>query len=124
MLIEACRALEAEQVIKDPSLSEVRRAQKIDQKRRAEVQYLRFLRTKERTENYHTIKIIGKGAFGEVKLVQKKTDGKIFALKSLVKSEMVHHLLRTHAFCLNIRLVQEGPACSRSFRARYPRRGG
>jgi protein-serine/threonine kinase len=76
-------------VIKDQTLSEQRKAQKIDQKRRAEAQYLRFLRTKERPENYTTIKIIGKGAFGEVKLVQKKTDGKIYALKSLVKSEMV-----------------------------------
>jgi hypothetical protein len=57
--------------------------------RRAEAQYLRFLRTKERAENFTTIKIIGKGAFGEVKLVQRKNDGKIYALKSLVKAEMV-----------------------------------
>ena len=32
--------------------------------------------------------MIGKGAFGEVKLVQRRTDGKIYALKSLVKTEM------------------------------------
>ncbi|QDS74215.1 Cobalt uptake protein cot1 [Venturia effusa] len=82
------RALEAEAIVKDQTQSDQRKAQKLDQKRRAEAQYLRFLRTKERPENYTTIKIIGKGAFGEVKLVQKKTDGKIYALKSLVKSEM------------------------------------
>ena len=82
------RALEAEQVMKDASLTDDQKRRRIDQKRRAEVQYLRFLRTKERPESYSTIKIIGKGAFGEVKLVQKKTDGKIYALKSLVKSEM------------------------------------
>lgn len=35
-----------------------------------------------------TKKIIGKGAFGEVKLVQRKRDGRIYALKSLVKTEM------------------------------------
>ena len=57
--------------------------------RRAEAEYLRFLRTKEKPENFATLKIIGKGAFGEVKLVQRKNDGKIYALKSLVKSEMV-----------------------------------
>lgn len=34
------------------------------------------------------MKVIGKGAFGEVKLVQRKRDGKIYALKSLVKTEM------------------------------------
>lgn len=32
--------------------------------------------------------MIGKGAFGEVKLVQRKTDGMIYALKCLVKTEM------------------------------------
>jgi protein-serine/threonine kinase len=82
------RALEAEAVMKDASLTDDQKRRRIDQKRRAEAQYLRFLRTKERPESYSTIKIIGKGAFGEVKLVQKKTDNKIYALKSLVKSEM------------------------------------
>ncbi|KAK4237446.1 kinase-like domain-containing protein [Achaetomium macrosporum] len=55
---------------------------------RREGSYLRFLRTKDKPENYNTIKIIGKGAFGEVKLVQKKTDGKVYAMKSLIKAEM------------------------------------
>ncbi|AEO55050.1 hypothetical protein MYCTH_2298433 [Thermothelomyces thermophilus ATCC 42464] len=55
---------------------------------RKEGSYLRFLRTKDKPENYNTIKIIGKGAFGEVKLVQKKTDGKVYAMKSLIKTEM------------------------------------
>ncbi|KAL1836430.1 hypothetical protein VTJ49DRAFT_5151 [Mycothermus thermophilus] len=55
---------------------------------RREGSYLRFLRTKDKPENYTTIKIIGKGAFGEVKLVQKKTDGKVYAMKSLIKTEM------------------------------------
>lgn len=55
---------------------------------RKEGQYLRFLRTKDKPENYQTIKIIGKGAFGEVKLVQKKADGKVYAMKSLIKTEM------------------------------------
>ncbi|KAF2018674.1 AGC/NDR protein kinase [Aaosphaeria arxii CBS 175.79] len=82
------RALELEAIMKDPSYSDNRRAQKVASMRRAEAEYLRFLRTKERPENFSTLKIIGKGAFGEVKLVQRKNDGKIYALKSLVKSEM------------------------------------
>jgi serine/threonine protein kinase len=81
--------------MKEPSLSDNRKAQKENSMRRAEVEYLRFLRTKEKPENFSTLKIIGKGAFGEVKLVQRKNDGKIYALKSLVKQEMVgrqtHH---------------------------------
>ena len=75
--------------MKEPSISEPRKAQKENNMRRAEAEYLRFLRTKEKPENFATLKIIGKGAFGEVKLVQRKNDGKIYALKSLVKSEMV-----------------------------------
>lgn len=35
-----------------------------------------------------TVKKIGKGAFGEVKLVTRVKDGKIYALKSLNKAEM------------------------------------
>ena len=57
--------------------------------RKSEANFLRFLRTSERPQNYNTLKIIGKGAFGEVRLVQRKHDGKIYALKSLIKQEMV-----------------------------------
>jgi protein-serine/threonine kinase len=53
-----------------------------------ETQHLRYLRTIESAQNFSTVKVIGKGAFGEVKLVQRKTDGKIYALKCLVKAEM------------------------------------
>ena len=53
-----------------------------------ETDYLRRLRTVDSPKHYATVKIIGKGAFGEVKLVQRRTDNKIFALKCLVKAEM------------------------------------
>jgi protein-serine/threonine kinase len=53
-----------------------------------EIEYLRYIRTIESPDNFTTIKIIGKGAFGEVKLVQRKSNGMIYALKCLVKSEM------------------------------------
>lgn len=75
--------------MKDPSLSDSRKQQKASSMRKSEANFLRFLRTSERPQNYQTIKIIGKGAFGEVKLVQRKHDGKIYALKSLIKAEMV-----------------------------------
>lgn len=72
----------------EPNQSETRKIQRRDNMRKGEAQYLRFLRTKEVPGNFSTLKVIGKGAFGEVKLVQRKTDGKIYALKSLVKTEM------------------------------------
>jgi protein-serine/threonine kinase len=75
--------------MKDATVSDSRKQQKTTSMRRSEANFLRFLRTSERPQNYTTLKIIGKGAFGEVKLVQRKHDGKIYALKSLVKAEMV-----------------------------------
>lgn len=54
-----------------------------------EARYLRFLRTRNKAGDYETVKLIGKGAFGEVKLVRKKDDGKVYALKSLVKTQMI-----------------------------------
>lgn len=53
-----------------------------------EVEHLRLLRRIETPKNFSTIRIIGKGAFGEVKLVQRKADSQIYALKCLVKAEM------------------------------------
>lgn len=75
--------------MKDPSQSDARKQQRTNNMRKSEVNFLRFLRTSERPQNYATLRIIGKGAFGEVKLVQRKHDGKIYALKSLIKAEMV-----------------------------------
>ncbi|KAL8705868.1 MAG: hypothetical protein Q9201_001016 [Fulgogasparrea decipioides] len=82
------RAQELERTLNDPSLSQEQKNQKVDRMMKQEARYIRFLRTKESPLNFTTVKIIGKGAFGEVKLVQRKSDAKIYALKSLVKTEM------------------------------------
>ena len=84
----ACRQSEMEQKLSEPNQSPARKEQIWATGGRREGSYLRFLRTKDKPENYNTIKIIGKGAFGEVKLVQKKADGKVYAMKSLIKTEM------------------------------------
>lgn len=83
------RAQELDQIIKDPQLSDSRKKSKQESLRKSEVNFLRFLRTSEKPQNYQTLKIIGKGAFGEVRLVQRRHDGKVYALKSLIKAEMV-----------------------------------
>jgi protein-serine/threonine kinase len=80
--------MELERIMADPNISTSRKERKRDQMRKAEADFLRFLRSKESPDNFQTIKIIGKGAFGEVKLVRKRTDGRVYALKSLVKAEM------------------------------------
>lgn len=50
--------------------------------------YLRLRRTRIGLEDFRTVKVIGKGAFGEVRLVQKADTGKIYAMKTLKKNEM------------------------------------
>ncbi|ODV63737.1 serine/threonine protein kinase CBK1 [Ascoidea rubescens DSM 1968] len=53
-----------------------------------ETQFIRLRRTKLTLNDFRTIKVIGKGAFGEVRLVQKIDTGKVYAMKTLLKSEM------------------------------------
>ncbi|KAI9634344.1 putative serine/threonine-protein kinase orb6 [Dioszegia hungarica] len=55
---------------------------------RRESNYLRLRRTRIGLEDFKTVKVIGKGAFGEVRLVQKADTGKIYAMKTLRKNEM------------------------------------
>jgi serine/threonine protein kinase len=50
--------------------------------------FLRLRRTRIGLEDFRTVKVIGKGAFGEVRLVQKVDTGKIYAMKTLRKGEM------------------------------------
>ena len=82
------RAKELDAILKDPNTPETTKQKEINTLAQKEARFLRFIRTKESPQNFTTIKVIGKGAFGEVKLVQRKSDGKIYALKSLIKSEM------------------------------------
>lgn len=82
------RAKELDAVLKDPTVNEITKQKAINTLAQKEARFLRFIRTKETPQNFQTIKVIGKGAFGEVKLVQRKSDGKIYALKSLIKTEM------------------------------------
>lgn len=84
-----CRQSETERRLQEPNVSQEKRDQIWLTTGRKEGQYLRFLRTKDKPENYQTIKVIGRGAFGEVKLVQKKANGQVYAMKSLIKTEML-----------------------------------
>jgi len=54
-----------------------------------ETEYLRLKRAKLGVEDFDPLKVIGKGAFGEVRLVQKIDNGHVYAMKVLRKSEMV-----------------------------------
>ena len=55
----------------------------------SERQYLRLRRQRICASYFETIKVIGRGAFGEVRLCRSKDTGEIYAMKSLRKSEMI-----------------------------------
>ncbi|CAO3675815.1 unnamed protein product [Umbelopsis ramanniana] len=54
-----------------------------------ESDFLKLRRTRLTLTDFITIKVIGKGAFGEVRLVQKEDTGKIYAMKTLRKADMM-----------------------------------
>ena len=45
-----------------------------------------------KTDDFTLIKVIGRGAFGEVQLVRHKSTQKVYAMKLLSKFEMVIYL--------------------------------
>lgn len=50
----------------DPTLDEGRRRRQMEQLGRTESSFLRLKRTKLGLDDFKTVKVIGKGAFGEV----------------------------------------------------------
>lgn len=84
----SCSARKLDEFLKDPNNTESEKEKERGKIWLSETSYLRQLRTVESIKEYNTIKTIGKGAFGEVKLVTANATGKIYAMKCLVKAEM------------------------------------
>lgn len=85
------RRVELEKRLAGPegaAISDDRKQRQLAQLGRRESNFLRLRRTRLGLEDFRTVKVIGKGAFGEVRLVQKADTGKIYAMKTLRKSEM------------------------------------
>ena len=56
---------------------------------RNETEHLRSQRLKLTVQDFDQLDIIGRGAFGEVRLCREKTSSNIYAMKKLKKAEMV-----------------------------------
>ncbi|GMI85744.1 nuclear Dbf2-related 5 [Hibiscus trionum] len=54
-----------------------------------ETEYMRLQRHKIGVDDFELLTIIGKGAFGEVRICREKTSGQVYAMKKLTKSEML-----------------------------------
>ncbi|KAI5839870.1 kinase-like domain-containing protein [Morchella snyderi] len=82
------RRVELEQELDAGKMSDERKKRRRQQLGKQESQFLRLRRMRLHADDFLTVKVIGKGAFGEVRLVQKRDTGKIYAMKTLLKSEM------------------------------------
>ncbi|RVW43860.1 putative serine/threonine-protein kinase ndrA [Vitis vinifera] len=56
---------------------------------RKETEYMRLKRHKICVDDFENLTIIGRGAFGEVRLCRERLSGNIYAMKKLKKSEML-----------------------------------
>eukprot|EP01097_Dermamoeba_algensis_P008828 TRINITY_DN603_c0_g4_i1.p1 TRINITY_DN603_c0_g4~~TRINITY_DN603_c0_g4_i1.p1 ORF type:complete len:543 (+),score=136.16 TRINITY_DN603_c0_g4_i1:95-1630(+) len=54
-----------------------------------ETEYIRLRRIKLTGQQFDSIKLIGRGAFGEVRLVRRKGSNEVYAMKKLKKAEMI-----------------------------------
>ncbi|KAF9108888.1 Serine/threonine-protein kinase [Mortierella sp. GBA35] len=82
------RRVELEARLETEPGSEERKQRQLTALGRKESQFLRLRRTRLGLDDFVTVKVIGKGAFGEVRLVQKLDSGKIYAMKTLRKADM------------------------------------
>ncbi|OQS05764.1 kinase [Thraustotheca clavata] len=57
--------------------------------RNQELHQMRQQRKRLSIADFQSLAVVGRGAFGEVRLVRKKDSGEVFALKSMLKSSMV-----------------------------------
>ncbi|KAF9899188.1 Serine/threonine-protein kinase, partial [Lobosporangium transversale] len=82
------RRVELETRLETEQGSEERKNRQLTALGHKESQFLRLRRTRLGLADFVTVKVIGKGAFGEVRLVQKLDSGKIYAMKTLRKADM------------------------------------
>jgi serine/threonine protein kinase len=70
-------------------VSEEVRNQKRNELARKETEYIHERRVRLTGHSFDSIRVIGRGAFGEVRLVQMKKNKKLYAMKKLDKSKMI-----------------------------------
>jgi len=83
------RIKKLEDILRDNSLSEEEKRLKKLHYAAKESEFLRMKRSRMTASDFIPLKVIGKGAFGEVRLVQKADTGHVYAMKALRKLEMV-----------------------------------
>lgn len=84
-----CRRAKLEQELQSYSLSEEQRAAALAEHEKREREYSRLQRQRLCMDDFEPLRLIGKGAFGEVRICRDRSTGKLVAVKKLKKAEMV-----------------------------------
>ncbi|WPT14046.1 Serine/threonine-protein kinase 38-like [Picochlorum sp. SENEW3] len=83
------RRQKLEQALRSEALSPEEKKAVIEEHEERESNYTRLQRQRLSMADFEPLKLIGKGAFGEVRICRDKTTGSLVAVKKLKKSEMV-----------------------------------
>ncbi|CAM6087483.1 unnamed protein product [Calypogeia fissa] len=78
-----------ERKLADADVSEEEQNNLLKDLERKETEYMRLQRHKMGVDDFELLTIIGRGAFGEVRLCREKKSGQVYAMKKLKKSEML-----------------------------------
>ncbi|GKV03907.1 hypothetical protein SLEP1_g16142 [Rubroshorea leprosula] len=76
-----------------------------------EREYMRLQRRKMSVDDFELLTIIGRGAFGEVRLCREKATGNVYAMKKLKKSEMLRRGQVEHVRAERNLLAEVGSDC-------------
>ncbi|KAJ7005977.1 serine/threonine-protein kinase 38-like [Populus alba x Populus x berolinensis] len=78
-----------EKKLADADVSEEDQSNLLKFLEKKETEYMRLQRHKMGVDDFELLTMIGKGAFGEVRICREKTTGQVYAMKKLKKSEML-----------------------------------
>ncbi|KAI4318041.1 hypothetical protein L6164_025851 [Bauhinia variegata] len=78
-----------EKKLADAEVSEEEQNNLLKYLEKKETEYMRLQRHKMGAEDFEPLTMIGKGAFGEVRVCREKATGHVYAMKKLKKSEML-----------------------------------
>ncbi|KAF4352440.1 hypothetical protein G4B88_018872 [Cannabis sativa] len=78
-----------EKKLADAEVSEEEQSNLLKYLEKKETEYMRLQRHKMGADDFEPLTMIGKGAFGEVRVCREKATGHVYAMKKLKKSEML-----------------------------------
>ncbi|XP_027165505.1 serine/threonine-protein kinase tricorner [Coffea eugenioides] len=78
-----------ERKLADADVTEEEQSNLLKYLEKKETEYMRLQRHKMGSDDFEPLTMIGKGAFGEVRICREKTTGNVYAMKKLKKSEML-----------------------------------